>query len=406
MRRPHLTALAGVAALCFSMLALAPSASAASGGQSYAHRNDRVCATATDGYAACHAIRHDRVTSSGKAAPMASAPVGKTAADIRSAYNLPTPLNVGNSTDGGALGRTIAIVDAYNAPYAEADLGVYRKTMGLSTCTTANHCFTKVNQSGVVGSYPRNNGGWAQEISLDLDMASAACPDCKILLVEASSASFTNLAAGVNTAVKMGATAISNSYGGSDSTASGTIGQAYNHANVAITASTGDNGYQVQSPASFPGVVAVGGTSLTGSASSGWIESAWSGAGSGCSTLNTKPTYQTSVTQCDKKATADVSAVADPNTGVAVYDSYSYQGYSGWMQFGGTSASSPIIASLYAQAGNFGASAGAYTWGQTGSLNDVSGGSNGTCSPSLWCTGVKGWDGPTGLGSPNGTGAF
>jgi subtilase family serine protease len=406
MRRPHFAALTSVAALCISVVALAPSASAAPSSNGLSHRNDRVCADATDGYAACQAIRHDTVTSSGKAAPASSTipSTAKRASDIQSAYNIPAATN---ATVGGTNGRTIAIVDAYNAPYAEKDLGVYRSAMGLSSCTTANGCFTKVNQSGG-SSMPRNNGGWAQEISLDLDMASAACPDCKILLVEASSASFTNLAAAVNTAARLGAKAISNSYGGSDSTASGTIGQAYNKSNVAITASTGDNGYQVQSPASFAGVVAVGGTSLTGSSSTGWTQSAWSGAGSGCSTLNARPAYQDpAATQCPNgKATADVSAVADPNTGVAVYDSYSYQGYSGWMQFGGTSASSPIIASLYAQAADFGSSAGAYTWGHATSLTDVSGGNNGTCSTAVWCQSGPGWDGPTGLGTPNGLGAF
>jgi subtilase family serine protease len=408
MRRPHFAALTSVAALCISVVALAPSASAAPSSNGLAHRNDRVCANTTDGYAACHAIRHDAVTSSGKAAPASSTipSTAKRASDIQSAYNIPAATN---ATVGGTNGRTIAIVDAYNAPYAEKDLGVYRSAMGLSSCTTANLCFKKVNQNGSTSGLPRNNGGWAQEISLDLDMASAACPDCKILLVEASSASFTNLAAAVNTAARLGAKAISNSYGGSDSTASGTVGAAYNKSGVAITASTGDNGYQVQSPASFPGVVAVGGTSLVKvSSARGWSESAWSGAGSGCSTLNAKPSYQTSVTQCGNKATADVSAVADPNTGVAVYDSYSYQGYSGWMQFGGTSASSPIVASLYALAGDFGSSAGGFTWAQAGtaSLNDATGGSNGTCSPSLWCNGGTGWDGPTGLGTPNGLGAF
>jgi subtilase family serine protease len=259
---------------------------------------------------------------------------------------------------------------------------------------------------------PRADGGWAQEISLDLDIVSAACPGCHILLVEASSASFTNLAAAVNYAAKQpGVVAISNSYGGGDSSGTTSVAKAYNHPGIAVTASTGDNGYEVESPASFAGVVAVGGTSLNGSQASGWSESAWSGAGSGCSTLNAKPGYQTAATQCSGKATADVSAVADPNTGVAVYDSYSYQGSSGWMQFGGTSASSPIIASVYAQAPSVyasttGPSAADYTWHHTSSLNDVTSGSNGTCATSVWCHSVSGWDGPTGLGTPNGYGSF
>jgi subtilase family serine protease len=177
-----------------------------------------------------------------------------------------------------------------------------------------------------------------------------------------------------------------------------------------VTASTGDSGYGVQSPASFTHVVAVGGTSLKKASNTrGWTESAWSGAGSGCSTINAKPAYQTSATACSHKANADVSAVADPNTGVAVYDSTAYQGRSGWMVFGGTSVASPIIASLYALAGGRfanGTYAGSYTWGHASGLYDATGGTNGSCSPSLWCHGTTGWDGPTGLGTPNGTTAF
>jgi hypothetical protein len=234
-------------------------------------------------------------------------------------------------------------------------------------------------------------------------MVSAACPNCRILLVEARSASFADLGTAVNTAARLGAKAISNSYGGSDSSAM----SAYDHAGIAITASTGDAGYEVESPASFSTVVAVGGTSLSrASTTRGWTETAWSGAGSGCSTINAKPSWQTAATQCSGKANADVSAVADPNTGVAVYDSYTYQGASGWMVFGGTSASSPIIGSVYALSGNTAGYPAQYTWGHASGLNDVTSGSNGTCPTGTWCTSGAGWDGPTGLGTPNGTGAF
>jgi subtilase family serine protease len=395
MRRPTFAAVTAAAVLCLSTIALAPSADAAPG-RSGPHRNVHVCASPAKGSAGCDAIRSDPVAASGQATPMASTPSGYGPADIQSAYAL-TGLTSGK--------KTVAIVDAYNAPNAEADLGVYRSHFGLPACTTANGCFRKVNQTGGTGSLPHTDGGWAQEISLDLDMVSAACPDCKILLVEAKTSSFANLAAAVNTAAKLGAAAISNSYGGGDTTS---YASSYNHPGIAITASTGDNGYAISAPASLPGVVAVGGTSLTRDSSTrGWNEAAWSGAGSGCSTVNAKPSYQTSATQCAGKATADVSAVADPNTGVAVYDSYAYQGYSGWMQFGGTSASSPIIAGVYAlgtaATGSYPA---AYTWGHAGQLNDVTTGSNGTCTTTVWCTSGSGWDGPTGLGTPNGAGAF
>jgi subtilase family serine protease len=260
-----------------------------------------------------------------------------------------------------------------------------------------------VNQTGGT-KYPRVNAGWATEISLDLDMVSATCPDCKILLVEASSNSFANLGAAVNyAATQPGVVAISNSYGGSDSAAS----SAYNHPGIAVTASTGDAGYGIESPASFRTVVAVGGTSLrTASTTRGWTETVWSGAGSGCSTLNAQPAWQTAATQCSGKANADVSAVADPNTGVSVYDSTAYQGASGWQVYGGTSASAPIIASVYALSGNTAGYPASYTWGHAAGLNDVTSGSNGTCSPAIWCNAATGWDGPTGLGTPNGTSAF
>ena len=175
-----------------------------------------------------------------------------------------------------------------------------------------------------------------------------------------NSASFANLGAAVNYAASQGVAAISNSYGGGDTGASSD----YDHPGIAVTASTGDSGYGIESPASYDSVVAVGGTSLSPSGNArGWSEQAWSGAGSGCSSLNAKPSWQTSATQCSGKAVADVSAVADPQTGVAVYDTTPYQGSSGWQVYGGTSASSPIIASVYAMSGNTSGYPASYTWG-------------------------------------------
>ena len=354
------------------------------------HRAAHTCAAPATGFAACDALVV--VDAAGKPVSAAT-PSGLAPSDIRSAYGL---------TSASSGGRTVAIVDAYDDPTAEADLGVYRSQYGLPACTTANGCFRKVNQTGGTKA-PRADAGWATEISLDLDMVSAACPDCKILLVEASTAAFSNLGTAVNYAATQGVAAISNSYGGSDSSQL----SAYDHPGIAITASTGDNGYGIESPASFGTVVAVGGTSLTKAGNTrGWTESAWSGAGSGCSTLNAKPSWQTSATQCSGKANADVSAVADPNTGVAVYDSTPYQGRSGWQVYGGTSASSPIIGSVYALSGNTSGYPASWTWGHSTGLNDVTSGSNGTCPTTVWCTSGTGWDGPTGLGTPNGTSAF
>jgi subtilase family serine protease len=324
------------------------------------------------------------------------APNGYGPADLQSAYQL-----------AGANGTgTIAIVDAYDDPKAENDLNVYRAQYGLPACTTANGCFRKVNQTGGT-SYPRANGGWGQEISLDLDMASAICPGCKILLVEASSNSFANLSAAVDRAALMGANAISNSYGGSEYSSEVTDQAHYNHPGIAITVSSGDAGYVVEFPAASQYVTAVGGTTLRRDASArGWSETVWSGAGSGCSKYVSKPVWQLD-NGCARRTVADVSAVADPNTGVAVYDSYAYRGASGWMVFGGTSVSAPIIASVYVLAGNTGSiNYGSYSYSHLSSLNDVTSGSNGSCGSSYLCTAKAGYDGPTGNGTPIGTGAF
>lgn len=352
---------------------------------------------AAPGSANCHAIMF--VPANAGPNNTGTRPTGYNPPDLQSAYKLPS------STAGS--GQTVAIVDAYDDPNAESDLGVYRSQFGIPACTTANGCFRKVNQSGGT-SYPRANGGWAQEISLDLDMVSAVCPNCHILLVEASSSSLTNLGTAVNEAAKLGATEISNSYGGSESSSDTSYDSSYyNHPGIAITVSSGDSGYGVEYPAASQYVTAVGGTSLSRASNTrGWSETAWSSAGSGCSSYDAKPTWQKD-TGCSKRAVADVSAVADPNTGVSVYDSYSYQGYSGWMVFGGTSVASPIIASVYALAGNAaGVTYGSYPYSHTSSLNDVTSGSNGSCGGTYLCTAGTGYDGPTGLGTPNGTGAF
>lgn len=320
--------------------------------------------------------------------------------DLQAAYRLP-------STTRGA-GQTVAVVGAYDAPTAEADLGAYRTYYGLPPCTASNGCFQKVDQRGG-NTYPPPNGSWAQEISLDLDVVSATCPNCAILLVEADSNSFANLGAAVNTAVRLGATAVSNSYGAPESQFFFPPDDGpYNHPGIAVTASTGDNGYGAEFPASSGFVTAVGGTSLTvapGTAR-GWSETAWGGAGSGCSGFLVKPTWQADA-GCTNRAVADVSALADPNSGVAVYDSYSYQGQGGWLVFGGTSVGAPLVAGVYALAGNTGnTSYGSFPYSHAGSLNDVVSGASGSCAPAYLCTAGPGYDGPTGLGTPDGTDAF
>ncbi len=347
-----------------------------------------VCPGVFIGYARCHAIRVD-------VGPGGGGPSGYNPADLLSAYKLPS------GTAGS--GQTVALVDAYDDPNAESDLGVYRAQFSLPACTTANGCFRKVDQNGGTTS-PKGNRSWAQEISLDLDMVSAICPNCHILLVEATSNSFSNLAAAVDEAATLKANEISNSYGGSESSNEVSDQSHYHHPGIAITVSSGDSGYGVQFPAASQYVTAVGGTTLNkASTSRDWSETVWSGAGSGCSAYISKPSWQ-SDTGCSRRTVADVAADADPNTGVSVYDTYHE---TGWLVFGGTSVASPIIASVYALAGNaLSVNYGSYSYSHTSSLFDVTSGSNGSCGGSYLCTGVDGYDGPTGNGTPDGTLGF
>jgi subtilase family serine protease len=357
----------------------------------------------TLGYARCfaHVVTDARGNIfNGKPNATSGTPSGYGPADLRSAYGVPAASGLPGS------GPTIAIVDAYGYSNAEADLGVYRSQFGLGACTTANGCFKKVNQSGGT-SYPRDDTGWSQETALDLDMASAMCASCKIMLVEASSSSLANLAAAENYAASHGAIVISNSYGGGE-TGTASYNSAYNHPGVAITVSTGDSGYGTEFPATSPYVVAVGGTHLVRStAARGWSETAWTSAGSGCSAVYGQPSFQSGTsTGCSNRAEADVSAVADPNTGVAVYGPVT-RIRSGWQVYGGTSVSAPLVGGIYALVHDVSGiqypASKLYT--NTSSLNDVVSGSNGSCG-TLTCNAGPGYDGPTGLGTPKGTTAF
>lgn len=349
---------------------------------------------AAPGNARCHA--HVVTHTNGK--PFAStSPTGYGPTQFTKAYSLP-------SSTAGA-GVTIAIVDAYDDPNIESDLGVYSSYYGLPSCTTANGCFKKVNQTGGT-KYPRANAGWALEISLDVEIAHAVCPNCKILLVEANSASFSDLLAAEDYATAH-ATVVSNSWGGSEFSGENTYDSHFNHIGIPITVSSGDSGYGVEYPAASQYVTAVGGTTLTLNADGSYkSETVWSGAGSGCSAYEPKPSWQSDL-QCIRRTVADVAADADPNTGAAVYDSVRYQGASGWLKVGGTSLAAPLIASVYALAGNTANTVdGSYPYGHTSSLHDVTSGSNGSCGGSYLCTGAVGYDGPTGDGTPNGTTAF
>jgi outer membrane protein assembly factor BamB len=332
---------------------------------------------------------------------------GLAACDIQNAYRLPSAVL--------GTGKTVAIVDAYDDPTAASDLAVYRSTMRLPPCTTANGCFRKVNQQGAASPLPSYNKGWALEISLDLDMVSATCPNCRILLVEASSASIADLAASVDTAAAQGASVVSNSYGTRESSALTAYDAHYRHSGIPVVVASGDCGYGAgpQWPAVIPAVTAVGGTALTRAASSrGYSETVWNATsstcssqsgstlaapGSGCSAYETKPSWQ-SDSLCPRRTVADVAAVA---ANLAVYDT---SGYSGWVTVGGTSAATPIIASADALGGSTAGPSDVYAHGNV--LFDVTTGNNGSCSGTYLCTAAVGFDGPTGLGTPCGVGAF
>jgi hypothetical protein len=398
-----------VAALCALGLAVgtlaalpltgAAARTAGAAGPGFRH----ACSAATPGWGQCGAMVETNVVTFGGMAPDASLP-GYGPAQLQSAYNLSLA-----SAAAGA-GRTVAVVDAYNDPDAAANLAVYRAHYGLRACGAG--CFRAVNEEGRASPLPKSAGrtGWGTEESLDLDMVSAICPNCHILLVEAKNGSLANLGKSVDAAVALGAKFVSNSYS-SPETASETADDAYfDHPGVAVTAAGGDSGYGVGYPAASPYVTSVGGTSLSAAhgTARGWRESAWDNGygatGSGCSRYEAKPSWQKD-TGCAKRTDNDVAADANPGTGAAVYDSYDE---GGWIEVGGTSEASAIIAATYALAGRAarGADPAEFPYQHPGDLHDITSGRDGNCGGSYLCTAKVGYDGPTGLGTPDGTGAF
>jgi subtilase family serine protease len=338
---------------------------------------------------------------------------------LQSAYNLTSA----SAADGA--GTTVAVVDAFNDPTAAADLATYRSAAGLPALTSGQ--FTVYNQNGQTSPLPATapvTDDWTLEESLDVDMVSAICPLCKIDLVEATNDSGTGLFVAEQTAATtLGAKYISNSWGGSESSSDPSMdSQYFGVSGVVYTASAGDGAYSagVIYPATSSHVVGVGGTTLnTASNARGWTESVWKtstteGTGSGCSAVEPQPSWQASISlissACSHRVDNDVAADADPNTGAAVYDTTNGNG--GWNEVGGTSESSPIIAAVFALAGNNGnggnnAAQSIYT--HTANLNEVTASNNGTCSPSVLCTATGAantYNGPTGWGTPNGLTAF
>jgi len=320
---------------------------------------------------------------------------------LQSAYALTTA----SASDGA--GRTIAIVDAYDDPTAASDLAAYRSAAGLPAVPS----FEKVNQNGATSPLPAEapaNDDWTLEESLDLDMASAICPECSIVLVEATNDSGNGLYIAENTAASL-AGYVSNSWGGSEASSDTSLDSEYfSHPGDVITVSAGDTDYGASYPATSPNVVSVGGTSLsTASNSRGWTESVWNdgggeGTGSGCSAYEPQPSWQTSLdlSGCSYRIDNDTAADADPDTGVAVYDTSNDNG--GWVEVGGTSASSPMLAAMYALAANPGDTPADDIYTHTSDFYDITSGDDGSCSPDYLCTAETGYDGPTGIGTPDG----
>jgi len=466
-------AIAGVALASPAQAALSPAA----------YTVGALCSTPWPGHAGCMGLRlvakaprsvpdtralaHVGRSPSGEASPASEfkepIPESLTPRMLLTAYGL-------SGSPPPASTQTIGIVDAYDDPTAAADLEHYDSQFALPACTSANGCFRKINQEGAEAPLPPSNSngeepeaGWAQEIANDIEVAHGVCQSCHILLVEANSNSYEDLFTAENTAARLGASEISNSWGGAEQEGDS---PAFNHPGVVITASAGDDGYRnwlaepearfTAYPASSPHVIAVGGTRLLSEQPSGsWrSETVWNdggegaggkeglgAGGGGCSLFFAAAPWQQHVSDWSSvgcgsnRAVADVSADADPYTGVAVYDSTENpEGDKGWGVIGGTSVASPIIASVFALAGGAqGVEYPARTLYENAvkapaSLHDVISGSNGeclrpfdektrasgcsvaeeaqSCAAGAICLAGPGYDGPSGVGTPNGIGAF
>ncbi|HET9733436.1 MAG TPA: hypothetical protein VFP54_12250 [Acidimicrobiales bacterium] len=442
-RTSKIISLLGLGALVAGLAvpAAASDAGGAGSGGAASNASTPVCLPAQAGIASCDAIRlNDPSSWSGQhvTAPNkrpvggggSAAPAGYNPCDLWAAYQLGGSCSLNGAGVpqmnaaplGPPAGTTVAIVDAYSDPNVFNDLNTYRNEFGLHPICLAGSTTCSGPTLTVKDWGGGANTSWSQEISLDVDMVSAICPTCNILLEEAASNQSSALGAAVNDAAGQGVHSISNSYGSSEYSGETSSDAYYTHPGIAITASAGDNGYGVEYPAASPSVTAVGGTTLNRSNTGGFTETVWSGTGSGCSQYETAPKWQPLTNLCGKRTVADVAAVADPNTGVAVYDTY---GQTGWLVFGGTSVASPIIASVYAIGGGT-TPQGLYA--QTSGLNRITSGMNSgnwrhpcttylcnaadsigsASSPTVAITsGSAVWyNGPTGTGTPQGTSDF
>jgi subtilase family serine protease len=331
-------------------------------------------------------------------------PTGLGATQLEQAYHLPV---------SRGAGQTVAVSIAYNTPHLAQYLARYRAWYHLPACTTASGCLRIVNQHGQATPLPASSvkTGWDVEATLDVSMISAACPHCHIVVVEGTSNSFGDLAATENTAARLGAQVISNSYGARETGAAYAEAPAYHHPGHTIVVATGDDGYTAaQLPAALSTVTAVGGTQLTPARDArGWAERTWfsqiGASGSGCSAYVAKPAWQHDK-HCAGRTVADVSAAASD---ISIYEPV----YGGWLNVDGTSAAAPLIAGIYGLAGNAATIPLGYAYAHSHDLFDITQGTNSgfvppkqACGDDYLCVAKPGYDGPTGLGTPNGTGAF
>lgn len=347
-----------------------------------------------------------------------TSPTGLPPSAIQSVYGL-TGLS---PSSGAGSGQIIAIVDAYNDPHALSDLNVFNAQYGysqLSTCTSLTQSGPCFEVQYAQGSKPKTNSGWALEESLDIEWAHAEAPAAKIVLVEAASSSDSNLFGAVTHANGLGATEVSMSWGGSESSSESSYDSDMTRSGTLYTVSAGDSGHGAEYPAASPNVIAVGGTTLngcSGTSCSGFTsETTWSSSGGGISAYEpitsaqngfTGPVYGASTINAltgGKRGIPDVSFDANPSTGVSIYDSTTYQGQSGWFTVGGTSVGAPNWAGILAAGAAAGAKAlqgvsAIYSGGYSTNLRDITSGTNGSCGTD--CTAGTGYDLVTGLGSP------
>lgn len=330
-------------------------------------------------------------------------PIGLSPAQVANFYGF-------NGISNQGEGQTIGIIDAYDDPNIESDLGVFSNAFGLPSCTSQNGCFKKIYAGR---KKPPTNAGWSLEMALDVEWAHAIAPKAKIILVEAASNKLSDLMRAVDVAVSNGAKIVSMSFGGSEFSSETNYDSHFNVPGVTFTASSGDGGNGVEYPAASPYVVSVGGTTMSTDSTGTYLgETAWSGSGGGQSTYESEPVYQTTypIPFGYNRGVPDVAYGADPNTGFAIYSSVTYYGQSGWFQVGGTSAGAPQWAALFAIANSSRVASGknvisgtdtavykAATSAYGADFHDILTGTNGICTP--LCTATPGYDYVTGLGS-------